>query len=93
MLSTAMNQMKDSAPWLAIAPDVCAIPMGPERLQVLIAPVIICDRPESDPVMIRQVCSTPLWSAVPTPGASVAGSKARPPATPMRHWVAKPPSS
>ncbi len=61
-------------------------------LQVLIAPVIMWPRPEIEPLMMRQVCCTPLVTALVMPGVSVAGSKAYPPAIPMRQWVAKPPS-
>ena len=68
VLRTATNQMTLSAPWLAMAPDVCAMPMGPERLQVLMAPVIMWPRPESEPVMICQVWSMPRAKAVPSPG-------------------------
>ena len=67
------------------------MPMGPDKLQVLIAPVIMCPRPDIEPVMIRHVCVTPPVIAVPRPVASVAGSNALPLATPMRHRVAKPP--
>jgi hypothetical protein len=34
-----MNQMKLPAPWLAAAPETSAMPMGPERFQVEMAPV------------------------------------------------------
>ena len=46
---TAINQTKLCTPCEAIAPDVSAIPIGPDILQVLMAPVTICHNPDNDP--------------------------------------------
>ena len=69
------------------------MPIGPEMLQVLIAPVIMCQSPEREPVTIAYVCETAPCIDVPGPAVSVAGSNAIELTTPIRQCVAKPPSA
>ena len=89
--SPAISATKGIAPCRAICPAVSAIATGPEILQALIEPRIICFKPASDRVIIDQVRSAAASTATPKGNGSVPGSKNVPPEIPTNRRFTKSP--